>query len=55
LAMFGTHVLLRHSAWSLDLVVSAVVGALVYLAALMSFGLARAERAALKRVLGNVG
>jgi O-antigen/teichoic acid export membrane protein len=55
LAMLGAHMLLRHSAWPVDLVVSGVVGALVYLAALVSFGLARAERVALKRVLGKVG
>jgi O-antigen/teichoic acid export membrane protein len=55
LAMLGTHMLLRHSAWSVDLVVSGAVGTLVYLAALVVFGLAQAERVALKRILGNVG
>jgi O-antigen/teichoic acid export membrane protein len=55
LAMLGTHLLLRHSAWSVDLVVSGAVGGLIYLAALVSFGLAQPERVALKRILGNVG
>ena len=51
LAMAGVHLALRHSAWPVDLVASATVGTLVYAAALLAFGLAPAERGALRRIL----
>jgi O-antigen/teichoic acid export membrane protein len=54
LAMLGVHVLLRHGAWPVDLVVSGGVGTVVYAAALTSLGLTPAERVALRRVVRNV-
>jgi O-antigen/teichoic acid export membrane protein len=54
LAMWGTHVLLRHAAWPVDLVLSGGLGTIVYALALLSLGLAPAERGALKRVIGEV-
>jgi hypothetical protein len=54
LAMLGAHLLLDQATWPLDLVVSGVVGSFVYTTALLGVGLAPAERAALKRILGGV-
>jgi O-antigen/teichoic acid export membrane protein len=54
LAMLGAHLLLDQAAWPLDLVVSGGVGSFVYATALLGVGLAPAERAALKRILGGV-
>jgi O-antigen/teichoic acid export membrane protein len=53
-AMLGTHLLLRHAGWPVDLVLSGVVGTLVYAAALLSLGLAPAERGTLRRALRGV-
>lgn len=52
--MLGVHALLRHAAWPVDLVGTGAVGAGVYAAALLRFGLAPAERGALRRVLGRM-
>ena len=53
--MVALHLALRHGAWPVDLVVSAVAGAVVYAAVLLWVGLAPAERAAIARVLGRPG
>jgi O-antigen/teichoic acid export membrane protein len=52
-AMVAVHLALRHGAWPVDLLVSALSGAAVYAAVLVWVGLAPAERAALSRVLGR--
>jgi O-antigen/teichoic acid export membrane protein len=54
LAMLGMHLPLRHAGWPVDLVLSGGVGTLVYVAALVSFGLAPAERGTLRRVLAGI-
>ncbi len=53
LAVWATHVLLRHAAWPVDLTLSAALGTVVYAGALFGFGLAPAEKRALKRVMGR--
>ncbi|TMK79472.1 MAG: hypothetical protein E6G47_08255 [Actinobacteria bacterium] len=51
--MVAVHLALRHGAWPVDLLVSALAGAAVYAAVLVWVGLAPAERAAISRVLGR--
>lgn len=53
LAMLGTHVVLGHAAWPVDLVATGGVGTLVYAITLLTLGLTQSERAGLKRVLGK--
>jgi len=52
-AMVAVHLALRHGAWPVDLVVSALAGTAVYVVVLLWVGLAPAERAAIARVLGR--
>jgi O-antigen/teichoic acid export membrane protein len=54
LAMVGTHALLRHAGWPLDLVVTGAVGTAVYAAGLLAVGLTPAERGAVSRILRAV-
>ncbi len=54
LTIWGTHVLFRHAAWPVNLTLSAGLGTLAYAGALFVFGLAPAEKQALKRVMGRV-
>lgn len=54
-AMIAVHVALRHGSWPVDLVGTGVVGGGVYLVTLLAFGLAPAERRAIKAVLGRRG
>jgi O-antigen/teichoic acid export membrane protein len=53
-AMAALHLLLRDGPWPVDLVVSAVGGSLVYLAALLLAGLPAAERLAVRRILSGL-
>ena len=52
LVMLAVHLALRHGAWPVDLVGTGVAGAVAYVGALVAFGLAPGERAALRRVWG---
>lgn len=48
IGMVAVHLALRHGAWPADLVATGVAGGLVYVGALLAFGLAPSERAALR-------
>jgi O-antigen/teichoic acid export membrane protein len=50
--MLGTHLALRHAAWPVDLVASAVVGGLAYVGVLLVAGLTPTERDTLRQVVG---
>jgi O-antigen/teichoic acid export membrane protein len=50
-AMLAVHLGLAGTPWPVDLIVSGVVGSLIYVAALIKWGLTRTERAAIARVL----
>ncbi|HEX9411494.1 MAG TPA: lipopolysaccharide biosynthesis protein [Actinomycetota bacterium] len=50
LVMLAVHLALRHGAWPADLAGTGVAGAVAYVGALVAFGLAPGERAALRRV-----
>lgn len=49
--MVAVHLALRHAAWPVDLVGSALTGGLTYVAVLVTAGLTVAERAAVRRVV----
>ena len=53
LVMLAVHLALPNAAWPVDLVGTGVGGAVAYAGALVAFGLAPAERAALRRILGR--
>jgi O-antigen/teichoic acid export membrane protein len=53
-AMVAAHLALQHGSWPVDLVGTGLVGAIVYVAVLLPFGLAPAERRAIGRILGRV-
>jgi O-antigen/teichoic acid export membrane protein len=50
--MLAVHLALRHAAWPVDLVASALIGGLIYFAVLLVAGLTPAERAAVRQVAG---
>jgi hypothetical protein len=49
--MLGAHAVLSDAAWSVDLVVTGLVGGVAYFTAFLLFGLTPAEKGALMRVL----
>ena len=51
--MLGTHLALRHAAWPVDLVASAIAGGIVYVVVLLAAGLTPTERVTVKRVVGR--
>jgi O-antigen/teichoic acid export membrane protein len=53
LAMVAGHAAAGEAGWSTDLIVTGVLGALVYLAGLVLVGLTRSERRAIARILGR--
>jgi hypothetical protein len=51
--MVAVHFALRNGSWPVDLVGTGLAGAAVYVAVLLPFGLAPAERRAIRRILGR--
>jgi O-antigen/teichoic acid export membrane protein len=51
--MVGVHFVLGDGSWPVDLVGTGVAGAVAYVAVLLPFGLAPAERRAIKRIVGR--
>jgi O-antigen/teichoic acid export membrane protein len=54
-AMVAVHWMLRDGSWPTDLVVTGLIGVVVYIGAVVAAGLAPGERAAVRRVLGARG
>jgi O-antigen/teichoic acid export membrane protein len=54
-AMVAVHVALRHGSWPVDLVGTGAVGGGVYFVTLLAFGLAPAERRAIRAIFGRGG
>jgi O-antigen/teichoic acid export membrane protein len=55
MAMVAAHWMLRDGSWPADLVVTGLIGLVVYIGVVVAAGLAPAERAAVRRVLGARG
>jgi hypothetical protein len=51
--MVAVHLALRNGSWPVDLVGTGLAGAVVYVAVLLPFGLAPAERRAIRRIIGR--
>jgi O-antigen/teichoic acid export membrane protein len=53
LAMAGTHLVVRHAAWPVDLLGTGIVGGFVYFTMMLLAGLTPTEKGALMRLLGR--
>jgi hypothetical protein len=54
-AMLAIHLALRDGSWPADLVGTAAAGLIAYVGSMLAFGLAPAERRAIRTILGRAG